>query len=82
MRPSRGMGDILPSKMPKGEMIRRKDKPEDVMTYAKGGKVMPPGKFAKGAFPWEEGRGKNFGTLKAKRVKKIGKAPPSKTIRK
>lgn len=39
MRPSRGMGDINPSKMPKGKTIRRKDNPEDVEMYAKGGKV-------------------------------------------
>jgi hypothetical protein len=76
------MGAIAPSKMPKGKTIKRTDKPEDVMAYAKGGKVMPPGKFVKGAFPWEEGRGKNFGTLKAKGVKKAGKVPPSKTLRK
>jgi len=82
MRPSRGMGAIAPSKMPKGKMIKRTDDPDDVMSYAKGGKVMPPGKFVKGAFPWEEGRGKDFGTLKAKGVKKAGKAPPSKTLRK
>ena len=39
MRPSRGMGDILPSKMPGKKTIKRKDKPEDVEMYAKGGEV-------------------------------------------
>jgi len=39
MRASRGMGAIAPSKMPKGKTIKRKDKPEDVEMYAKGGKV-------------------------------------------
>ena len=39
MRPSRGMGAINPSKMPKGKTIHRKDKPQDVEMYAKGGKV-------------------------------------------
>ena len=39
MRASRGMGDITPSKMPKGKTIKRKDKPEDVEMYARGGKV-------------------------------------------
>ena len=37
MRPSRGMGDMKPSKMPKGKKILRKDNPQDVSMYAKGG---------------------------------------------
>lgn len=39
MRASRGMGDINPSKMPKGKKIVRKDKPQDVEMYKDGGKV-------------------------------------------
>lgn len=39
MRPSRGMGDMKPSKMPGKKIIRRKDNPQDVEMYAKGGKV-------------------------------------------
>jgi len=39
MRPSRGMGDIAPSKMPKAKTIKRKDNPQDVTMYASGGKV-------------------------------------------
>ena len=39
MRPSRGMGDINPSKMPGKKTIKRKDNPEDVEMYAKGGKT-------------------------------------------
>lgn len=39
MRPSRGMGDIKPSKMPGKKIIKRKDNPEDVEMYAKGGKI-------------------------------------------
>ena len=39
MRASRGMGDIMPSKMPGKKIIRRKDKPQDVEMYAEGGKV-------------------------------------------
>lgn len=39
MRPSRGMGDMKASKMPKGKTIRRKDNPDDVTVYAKGGKA-------------------------------------------
>jgi len=39
MRPSRGMGAIAPSKMPKAKTIKRKDNPDDVTMYAEGGKV-------------------------------------------
>lgn len=39
MRPSRGMGAIAPSKMPKKKVIHRKDNPNDVDYYAEGGKV-------------------------------------------
>lgn len=39
MRPSRGMGDINPSKMPGKKVIHRKDNPNDVDLYAAGGKV-------------------------------------------
>ena len=38
MRPSRGMGDIAPSKMPKGKTKARKDN-TDFTQYAKGGPV-------------------------------------------
>ena len=33
------MGAIAPSKMPKARTIKRKDDPNDVTMYAKGGKV-------------------------------------------
>ena len=39
MMASRGMGDIAPSKMPKGKKITRKDDPNKVDLFAKGGKV-------------------------------------------
>lgn len=41
MRPSRGMGIMNPDKMPgtKGKTIVRKDKPQFVKEYKKGGKV-------------------------------------------
>lgn len=39
MRASRGMGAILPSKMPKGKVIHRTDSPNEVDLYKKGGKV-------------------------------------------
>jgi len=38
MRASRGMGDIAPSKMPKGVKKARRDN-TDFTQYAKGGKV-------------------------------------------
>jgi len=37
MRASRGMGDIMASKMPKAKTIHRTDNPNDVTMYAKGG---------------------------------------------
>jgi hypothetical protein len=39
MKPSRGMGAIMPSKMPGKKIIHRKDNPNDVELYAEGGKV-------------------------------------------
>jgi hypothetical protein len=39
MRASRGMGDIAPSKMPKAKKVVRKDNPNDVEVYKKGGKA-------------------------------------------
>jgi hypothetical protein len=44
VRSSRGLGDINPSKMPKGKKIIRKDDPNAVEMYKKGGvaKSFPP----------------------------------------
>ena len=39
MRPSRGMGAINPSKMPKAKKVVRKDDPGTVSVYAEGGKT-------------------------------------------
>jgi hypothetical protein len=39
MMPSRGMGAIRPSKMPKKKVIHRTDNPNDVDMYADGGEV-------------------------------------------
>ena len=39
MRPSRGMGIINPSKMPKAKTNTRQDDPNEVTMYAEGGKV-------------------------------------------
>ncbi len=49
MRPSRGMGVINPSKMPKVKTIKRKDDPNEVKMYAKGGesKVNEAGNYTK-----------------------------------
>ena len=49
MRPSRGMGIINPSKMPKARAITRKDDPNKVTMYAKGGesKVNEAGNYTK-----------------------------------
>jgi hypothetical protein len=40
MKPSRGMGDIMPSKMGKGKTKARRDN-TDFTQYAKGGSVKP-----------------------------------------
>jgi len=49
MRPSRGMGAINPSKMPKAKTIIRKDDPNKVTMFAKGGesKVNEAGNYTK-----------------------------------
>jgi hypothetical protein len=39
MRASRGMGAVMPSKMPKGKVVTRKDNPDQVDFYKEGGKV-------------------------------------------
>ena len=39
MRPSRGMGAMAPSKMPKARTVKKKDGDLPVSLYAKGGKV-------------------------------------------
>jgi len=45
MMGSRGMGDINPAKMPRGKKIVRKDNPNDVEMYKKGGKINLPSKM-------------------------------------
>ena len=46
MRPSRGMGDINPSKMPKGVKKPRRDD-TDFTQYKEGGKVNAAGNYTK-----------------------------------
>ena len=49
MRPSRGMGAINPSKMPKPTTVDRKDNPDEVEMYAEGGesRVNEAGNYTK-----------------------------------
>jgi len=47
MMASRGMGAIAPSKMPGKKTITRKDDPNQVDMYAKGGKVNAAGNYTK-----------------------------------
>lgn len=44
MRPSRGMGAMAPAKMPKGNKITRKDDPNKVSVFKRGGKTQPKAK--------------------------------------
>ena len=46
MMASRGMGDISPSKMPKGKKLPRRDN-TDFTQYAEGGKVNAAGNYTK-----------------------------------
>jgi len=59
---SRGMGAIKPSKMPKGKTIHRKDNPNDVSLYKKGGEV------------WDKPRPKGLGKPKKLSSAKKSKA--------
>lgn len=47
MMPSRGMGAINPSKMPRKKVIQRTDDPNNVDMYAEGGKVNAAGNYTK-----------------------------------
>jgi hypothetical protein len=47
MKASRGMGAVMPSKMPGKKVIHRKDNPNDVDLYAEGGKVNAAGNYTK-----------------------------------
>jgi hypothetical protein len=61
MRPSRGMGDIAPSKMPTGVKKARRDN-TDFTQYAEGGEV------------WSKPRPKNLGAPKKLSSAKKAKA--------
>jgi len=62
MRASRGMGAMLPSKMPKAKTITRKDDPNEVKMYSSGGKsrVNEAGNYTKPSL-----RKRLFGQIKA-----------------
>jgi hypothetical protein len=47
MRASRGMGDINPSKMPGKKTITRKDDPNKVEVFKRGGNVNAAGNYTK-----------------------------------
>ena len=72
MRPSRGMGDIMPSKMGKKKTIVRKDNPNDVTMYAEGGKVKN----------WIAGAIKKPGALRESLGAKKGEPIPAKKLAK
>jgi hypothetical protein len=71
MRASRGMGAIAPSKMPKKKVITRKDNPDAVDMYAKGGqtksKVNEAGNYTKPGL-----RKRIFNSIKAAAVQGTG----------
>jgi len=56
MMASRGMGAISPSKMPKAKTITRKDNPNEVEMYAKGGEVWDTSNPAKKSKPLSPGK--------------------------
>ena len=64
MMASRGMGDINPSKMPKGDKKARRDD-TDFTQYAEGGEV------------WDKARPKNLGPSKPLSASKKAKAKAS-----
>ena len=68
MRASRGMGDIKPSKMPKGKTIYRKDNPDAVEMYKKGGEVWDKPR------PKSLGKPKEMSSAKKSRAKAMAKA--------
>jgi hypothetical protein len=71
MRASRGMGAIAPSKIPKKKVITRKDNPDAVDMYAKGGqtksKVNEAGNYTKPGL-----RKRIFNSIKAAAVQGTG----------
>ena len=76
MRPSRGMGDMKASKMPGKKTVKRKDNPQDVTVYAKGGKTNFIQKAIKKPGALREQMGAKKGEpIPAKKLAKAAKAP-------
>ena len=76
MRASRGMGDMKPSKMPGKKIIKRKDKPQDVEMYAKGGSSKFIQKAIKKPGALRSALGAKKGEpIPAKKLAKAAKAP-------
>ena len=76
MRPSRGMGDMKASKMPGKKTIRRKDNPDEVSVYAKGGSAKFIQKAIKKPGALHEQMGVPKGKkIPAKALAKAAKAP-------
>ena len=76
MRASRGMGDMKASKMPKGKKIVRKDNPNVVTEYAKGGKAKFIQKAIKKPGALRSALGAKKGEpIPAKKLAKAAKAP-------
>ena len=73
MRASRGMGAINPSKMPGAKTVKRKDNPNEVTEYKKGGwiagAIKKPGALRK-SLGVKEGQ-----TIPAGKLAKAAKAP-------
>jgi hypothetical protein len=68
------MGAIAPSKMPKKKIIKRKDNPEDVDMYKKGGKANLPGLYAN-----INAKKKRIAAGSGEKMRKVGSAgAPSK----
>jgi hypothetical protein len=67
MRPSRGMGAIAPSKMPKARTIKKKDGNEPVKVFKEGGKVNEAGNYTKPGL-----RKRIFNSIKAAAVQGTG----------
>jgi len=68
MLASRGMGDINPSKMPGKKKIVRKDNPNDVEVYKRGGEVWDK------ARPKDLGKPKKLSSEKKSKAKEMAKA--------
>lgn len=76
MRASRGMGAMRASKMPGKKTIKRKDNPDDVSMYAKGGKANFIQKAIKKPGALHEQMGVPKGKkIPAKALAKAAKAP-------